>query len=168
MGARNTFFVTLGALVMVALVVWFRAASARRDAETGVAALIAQRAELAAQIQKAQQLTAIADRARADAERELNAMPRSSSAKPTAPPPGETVSPPKSQRELIATDPKLEALSLKWSRAVVMLEYGPLFRALKLTPEQMKIFEDNLVKINERSMDLSSKIFICSGVSLKI
>jgi hypothetical protein len=63
---------------------------------------------------------------------------------------------PKTTSGIIANDPKAEVLMLRWQRAVVLLEYGPFFRAHGLSPDQIQKFQDNWVRRIEQNIDLAA------------
>ena len=74
--------------------------------------------------------------------------------------PGETppLSRPPSAMTLIASDPQKWAEYRKNYRATVALDYGPVFKWLGLTPEQMEKFADAEVWLMETSIDLQAAV----------
>jgi hypothetical protein len=127
----------------------------KRHAKASLEELGSQRLALESEIRQAKMK-------RAAEIQNLEELRRWASVPPTAPKTPETApqaaprSMPSSQSELISTDPKLEILDLKWSRAVVGLEYGPLYRSLGLSSKQIIKFEENYLKHAELSMDLAA------------
>ena len=58
--------------------------------------------------------------------------------------------------ELIRNDPEAEAFFLSSRRAGLAAKYGPLIRALRLTPEAAAKFQDAFIRLEEERMDLAA------------
>jgi hypothetical protein len=59
-------------------------------------------------------------------------------------------------RLLLKTDPQMQVLNLAWNRAEMAAEYGPLFRALGLTTEQVARFEDLKLQMMASGIDIAA------------
>ena len=64
-----------------------------------------------------------------------------------------------STHTFIAINPQMTAEVLKNRRASVEVEYGPHFRALGLSPEQIAKFRDVEVELDQNSLDLSAAVY---------
>jgi hypothetical protein len=152
MRAKTILPLVFGALLAVALLIWFRADRTAREAEASAAALAKKRVTLEAEVRDAEERVAAAEQARNNLERALAGL---SVVKPSASPAKNTpFSVPTSQRELISRDSKLEALELNRQRAAVAQEYGYFFHALGLSSAQIEQFTANAMKRTELGMDL--------------
>ena len=132
------------------LVVWQNALRSGRETEALLAALVAQRTVLAADVQRAEARLAAAERTRAA----LAASWLGPSAARVTPAPAPA--PVRTMSELIANDPTLEVYELRRQRAAVGQDYGYFFQKLGLSPEQIARFTDNQLKYVERWTDLSA------------
>lgn len=66
-------------------------------------------------------------------------------------------SPPRGEsdpRVLLQTDPRMQALNMEWNRAEIVADYAPLFRALGLTPDQIRRFEDIQLRMQGNGLDV--------------
>ena len=58
-------------------------------------------------------------------------------------------------RDLLTNDPQLQALYVKSGRSAVLRRYNPLFTTLRLSPDQIAKFQDNIIHQQEQLMDLA-------------
>jgi hypothetical protein len=143
-----------GAVLVVAILVWRVAAGHRRAAAAALAEAGRVHASLDAEIRRVNARRAVAEASAVEAQRALAELTAPKAASPPVKTPAARA--PASQRQLISTDPKLEALELKWQRAAVTLEYGPFFHTLGLSAEQIRKFAEDSLRHTERWMDLSA------------
>jgi hypothetical protein len=157
MRAKSLFLLASGILLIVAGLLVFNAVQRRRRTEASLADLAAQRLTLKAELARMSARRVTAENALAELGRVRE------SPGPTPPAAGTTAGKlpasaerPKTMSEIIANEPKAEVLMLSWQRAVVLLEYGPFFRAHGLSPGQIQKFQDNWVRCTEQNMDLAA------------
>jgi hypothetical protein len=132
----------------------------KRERQQVLAAAVQQRAVLTEKIRGAEGRIATAERQRAELQATLDglhaaqvaaagpAAGKKSASTPTMP----------GMDELLAREPKLQALHLASQRANLATRYGSLLQALHLTPERTAQFADLMMKRAEQSMDLQGAI----------
>jgi hypothetical protein len=152
MRAKTFFLIGSAVLLFVACLTSVNAVRRRDDAEASLSALAAKHVSLSAEVERMKSRNVAAKDLHTELSRMLNVL---------SPPPPIVAQkiiagpePAKFLSDHFENDPKMETLMLRRQRAVVLLEYAPLFRALKLSPEQIKKFQDNCVKREESFIDL--------------
>lgn len=137
----------------------------KRERQQALAAEVQRGAALEAKIRGVGERMAAAERERDELQAALDGLRVAQPAAPalSAAKKNVTASAEKSPEELLAQNPKLQALLLAWDRARVATRYGPLFQALHLTPEQIAKFEDLVMNRAEQRLDLQSATQAQSG-----
>jgi hypothetical protein len=142
------------ALAVLGVLVW-RDLRATREAEQARAAILARVPEAAADRRQVEQRLAVAGEARARAQTALDGLKQ----KPVTPA-AKTLATPVRQlnyiHAIIRNEPDAEAFYIASKRADLAAIYGPLFRALKLTPEAAAKFQDAFIRKEEDQMDLAA------------
>jgi hypothetical protein len=157
MRPRSLFLIVSAIFLTIACLVAGKAARQRHAAEASVAARLARRAALTAEIERMKSRSVAAEKVRSELAQNLEILrPRSPAGAATSDTPVGKPAQPRTMSEIIANDPKAEVLMLRWQRSVVLLEYGPFFRAQAMSPEQIKKFQDNWVKRTEQNIDLAA------------
>lgn len=114
---------------------------------TDKAELVAMQGRRDATEKKMAELTAERDRL---AARGGAGAARRPAANPAPPPRAQSLS----ITEIIRDDPAAQAVYLQSGRAALRATYGPLFRQLNLSADQQRAFQDNLMALREKTMDL--------------
>jgi hypothetical protein len=154
-------------LALVLLVAYaLRARSDATEAQIATAAVSAQNGQLRievnereARLRDARKSVAAANRQTADPRRD-SSRSADETAKSTAnnTPQKTEVAPRLSAKTIIASDPAKRATYLTNVRAQVGLDYGGMFKALRLSPEQIERFKDVEVWLEQERMELQAAI----------
>jgi hypothetical protein len=156
----KTKIILLGATLVVvgiSILVGWRALRTTRLAETERAALLAAHATRETEIRRLEKRLETATQERTELETTLAAA--RAAAIPTKVATGKdgTSAPgPRNPAELLASDPKLQAMSIAAKRAEIATTYGPYILAHALTDEQVKKFTEAKVKWFEQTQDLDA------------
>ena len=128
---------------LAAVIVAWRSAGVAASARTKHQSLVGESANVTAQLQRLERATAEATELRAQAEAALAAWQAQNTAadsrvvKPATEKVPVPAKGPAEPGELLAKDPKLQALSIEASRGRFETTYGPLLRSLRLSPAQI-------------------------------
>lgn len=147
--------VGLAVFATLSVLVW-RDLTATRAAERARVVIVADATETAAKRRHLEQQLAAVGEARDRAQTVVDALKKKPPAAPGAKPPTPPVRRSGSILELIRNDPEAEAFFLASRRADLAAKYGPLIRALKLTPEAAAKFKDAFIRLEEDRMDLTA------------
>lgn len=141
MRARAFVIAAVAALLAAASIVWIRARQSRLDTERALAELTSARAQQEDAFQRASSRLAAAGRAHRERELELKELESATpgpQARPSLQTPTKIMSPVRSSREIMASDPTVEALHLRWQRHVIELEYRTFFAPSDFRPSRSK------------------------------
>lgn len=146
--------VFLAAFAVLGVLMW-RDLTATRESERARAVILAGATESVSKRAQVEQRLVAAGEARDRARASLDTFKQKS-----VTPVGATPTPPVRQsggiHELIRNDPEAETFFLAGRRADLAAKYGPLIRALKLTPEAAAKFQDAFIRLEEDRMDLTA------------
>lgn len=154
--------VGLAAFAVLGMLVW-RDLAAMRAAERAKAAIMAGATEAASERVQVEQRLAAAGEARNRAQAALDALKQKSPVTPAIKAPPPSVRQSGSILELIRNDPEAETFFLAGRRADLAAKYGPLIRALRLTPEAAAKFQDAFIRKEEDQMDLAALLRMPGG-----
>lgn len=156
--ATTTLMTMGGAFFVGALLIWLTAVRANRATATSLATVREKAGVIAAEVSRAEEHAAAAERLRVTLESELASLEArgnrnavSTAAEKAVPPPA-----PRKMSEITSSDPKLEVLELQRQRLALHGDYGYFIHAARLSPEQIRKWEELWVKRSERWMDLAS------------
>jgi hypothetical protein len=155
MRPKTALLLTAFAIAVGAFGEWRSTVSRTRSAAESLAQVSEEHSALRASIARAKERLLTAARMHADAERALAARTGTRPAKPA--PSSKSTTPTLAQKtltDLIANEPDVEVLLLKWNREAVLLEAGPFFRRHGFSTEQIRRYQDNYVAHAERDLDL--------------
>jgi hypothetical protein len=149
-------FAVVGLVVAIALVVGWRARSARQAFERERAGLVARQAAREAELREWTGRLAASERIRAELS---NAVEKTRT--PAVPPSRVTTENKRvvgmpTNEELIRANPKLEALYLRHFRFIGERDVGAFLKDMRFSPEQIRAFGDIWLRKVERSTDLKA------------
>lgn len=146
---RKSAWAAVGVGVIVTGWLGWSARMARQGAEAELAGLRGQRAAWEAAVHRAQARVAAAEGGLA-ASTKGHEVGTAGKVAGGGAKPGEL----RTMGDVISGTPKAEVLMMRWQREVVLLEYGPFFRARGITPEQIAQFQENWMRRAEQRADL--------------
>ena len=155
---RSRWIAAIGAVLTGAalFVAWHAREAGRIASEAGVS-LVRERTALELELRRMKGRVDETERAGAELRSALATLQKSGGAKEaseraaTAPRPAA-----RTMSEIMASDPRLEVLELQRQRLALHGDYGYVMHALRLSPEQIKTWEELKAKETEASMDLSA------------
>ncbi|HEX3731058.1 MAG TPA: hypothetical protein VHV47_14695 [Opitutaceae bacterium] len=149
MKARFALFLTLGAWLVVGLYLAWHGLQSARDARDQLAAAVQRRADLEAGLQQVQSHLA-QDRQAAGQLRAKARAARPSPSVAAAAAPG---------LAMIVSHPQLYKAFLDYFRASLSLRFGPFYKMMGLSPDQIAKFEDLQAKAQSDQLDLMGAAF---------
>ena len=158
MNARTFTLIGAGLVVAKALGIAWHNAHLNRTANAAAAGIAAKQAITLVGIRRLEDRLAAAEKACAAQQSTLDALKKQSSAATT----GTTPQKPGPNTRLpsiadrLRHEPDAQVLWLAYHRSRAGERYGPLFQALRLSPEQIAKFQDNLIRREEQNMDLQA------------
>jgi hypothetical protein len=156
MSAKTTIWILAGVVTAGAIGVAWRLRRVVDGKGVAIAELHAKQTALGASLQKRQADIAKNETLRAELQAAVAKLkPATPVASKEAPPP-RMLNLTSSPMEMIAKDPKLQVLYLASKRASVAASYGPLFRKLGLSPEQIDRLAVAMTKAEELKQDAAA------------
>jgi hypothetical protein len=140
MTPRTKFYAAASGAILVVLAGLLWTHIARLRVETALAQVTAQRAALVESARRSGRLKAVLESAR-HVSRPAAAGPRAAS-----------------PLRVLMGDARLQLLYFAAHRANLPSTYGPLFRSLKLSPDQMRQLEDRIMQRDEQFFDIVSAV----------